>query len=246
MPVCRRKTPRQAPEIGVKRRQYKTLQMLGFSMMNFAQARKNMVDCQIATMGIVDPVLLSVLNRIPRERFVPEDRQALAYTDEDLKLDRGRFLMEPLVLARLVQAAAIKPEDRVLAVGDSTGYAAAVLSCLAGAVVCPFLPAAESVWRDSGCGNIIQAGADAVKGCPDHEPYNVVFVAGSVPALPQVLLDQMRLDGRLLTVLRAPGAPVGKAVIVTKNGNAGHSSRILMDATTPFVPEFVTRSAFVF
>ncbi len=214
-------------------------------MTDFIQARKNMIDCQLATMGIIDPDLLAVLGDMPREQFVPSDKKALAYTDEDLQLGSGQFLMEPLVFARLIQAAVIQQNDKALVLADPTGYAAAVVSRLAGTAVVPSNGNAVAVWSELGCGNIIQDDGSAARGCAGHAPYNVIIVNGSVSAAPQALLDQLAPDGRLLTVLRKPGAPVGKAVLMARAG-AAYSSKILFDAGTPFVPELAPKTEFVF
>lgn len=205
-----------------------------------------MVDCQLATMGIVDPDVLKVFGDMPRERFVPSQKMALAYTDEDLNLGNGQFLMEPLVFARLVQAASIQANDKVLVLGDSTGYAASVVSRLAGTVVTPSNPEASSTWSDIGCGNVLQADGNAQSGCAAYAPYNVIIITGSVPAVPDALLGQLAPGGRLLTVLRKPGAPGGKAVIMMPSHASSHSSKILFDAGTPFVPELSPRAEFVF
>src|ERR1700721_1328189 len=92
----------------------------------FADARNHMVDSQIRPNRVTDPRILSAMRRLPRERFLPPAAVALAYADEDVPLGGGRFLMEPMVLARLLQAAALRDNERVLVVGAGTGYAAAV------------------------------------------------------------------------------------------------------------------------
>src|SRR6185436_17542245 len=104
-------------------------------MPDFATARRMMVDGQIRTYDVTDPTVLSAMLAVPRERFVPADRAGVAYIDTDLPVGRGRRLLKPMVLAKLLQAAAIRPEERVLDVGCATGYAAAVLARMGAQVV---------------------------------------------------------------------------------------------------------------
>ena len=103
--------------------------------MDFAAARQNMVDCQILPNRVTDQRLISALSTVPREAFVPTEFKGVAYVDEAIPLGGGRYLMEPLVTARLVQAAEPKAQDLALVIGCGTGYGAAVLSYLAGTVV---------------------------------------------------------------------------------------------------------------
>ena len=96
-------------------------------MTDFIQARKNMVDCQIHPSGIVDGWILESFQNIPRELFVPEKLQGIAYTDENIDIGQGRFLMEPIVHAKLLQAVAPDKSDVVLDIGVGTGYSSAIL-----------------------------------------------------------------------------------------------------------------------
>ena len=103
--------------------------------MDFAAARRTMVDSQIKTGAITDPVVVAAMGAVPRENFLPEARRAVAYADENLAIGKGRYVMEPLVLARLLQLAEIQPTDKALVVGANGGYSAAVLAEMAGSVV---------------------------------------------------------------------------------------------------------------
>src|SRR5690348_5015098 len=103
-------------------------------MTDYEIARLNMVENQLRPNRIQDPRVLQAMADVPRERFLPERIRGVAYADEDIPLGGGRFLIEPLALAKLVQAATVRPHDVALVAGDATGYAAAVMARLAGKV----------------------------------------------------------------------------------------------------------------
>ncbi|MEL0023828.1 MAG: protein-L-isoaspartate O-methyltransferase, partial [Alphaproteobacteria bacterium] len=101
----------------------------------FETARQMMVDCQIRPNKVVDERVLDAFATIPREKFVNKQQRSIAYVDEDLPVSGGRCLMEPMVLARMMQALEIKPTDHALVVGAATGYGTAIMARLAGSVI---------------------------------------------------------------------------------------------------------------
>lgn len=215
-----------------------------------AQARKNMLDCQLATSGITDPDVLEVFAKVPRELFLPEDRRATAYMDEDIILSEGVFCMEPVVHARMVQAVAPRKTDAVLNIGDMTGYSSAILSDLVLTVVAlepkaGALDYARHVWDELNYCNVAVVKGKEVKGSPEHAPYDFIFINGAVAAIPDELLAQLGVGGRLVAVVRKPG-DAGRITVVEKIGEEKYSSRILFDAATPYVRGFEPVSTFVF
>jgi protein-L-isoaspartate(D-aspartate) O-methyltransferase len=223
-------------------------------MSSFDAMRTHMVESQILPNKVTDHRLISALSSVPRECFVPESRQGTAYIDEDLEIGPGRYLMEPMVFAKLVEAAGISESDTVLDVGCGTGYSTAILSHLAGTVIGlegnPEL--AESARRsliELGIDNAVLEQADLVRGYPDQAPYEVILVGGSVAEVPRSLLDQLADGGRLLAVvserLRSERSHFGTAMVFTRVGDA-IGSRALFDAAVPPIPGFEKEAGFVF
>ena len=157
----------------------------------FADARKCMVDSQIRPNRVTDPRLLSALRRLPRERFLPQNVWSLAYTDEDVPLGNGRFLMEPMVFAKLLQAAEFRENERVLVIGAGTGYGAAVLA----ACGCKVTALEEDAGLLAFAGDVLPTEAPGVTlvagplaaGWPAHAPYDLILIEGAVPEIPSAL-----------------------------------------------------------
>jgi protein-L-isoaspartate(D-aspartate) O-methyltransferase len=216
--------------------------------LDYVTARKAMVDSQLLPNKLLDERLTAAMGRVPRERFVPKALQGIAYVDEDIPLGEGRFLMEPLILARLLQAADIEADDTVLDVGCMTGYAAAVMAELAGTVVAlerdPDLVArATDILADLDVTNVAVVEADLAEGLPDQGPYDVILVEGAVAETPGALTDQLAEGGRMLLVVR--DGDVGVAHLLTRRGGV-IGRRALFDAATPILPGFEKTKSFVF
>jgi len=222
-------------------------------MTDFAAARRAMVDGQVRTSDVTNLALIAAMLEIPRERFVPEPMAPLAYLDRDLPLagagaGAARWLMKPMVLARLIQAADPGPQDRVLAVACGTGYAAAMLGRLAGRVVAleedaGLAEKARSNLSGVGAGNVSVVTGPLDRGWPASGPYDVVLIDGGVETVPQALIDGMASGGRLVCVVNA--GPTGKGMYFQSvNGETG--GRPLFDATLPVLPGFKNAPAFVF
>jgi len=216
---------------------------------DFAAARANMVDCQLRTNKVRDARLLHAFETVPRELFVPENRRSIAYVDEDLQLSPGRFLIEPMVLARLLQAANITPEDLVLEIGGASGYGSAILAYLGATVVSlesdkDLAAAAAEAQAKLGIGNVLIVVGPLRHGYDKQAPYNVIVINGAVSEIPAAITDQLAEGGRLVGVVREDTGP-GQAVLVERHG-ANISRRVLFDAATPVLPEFERTPGFVF
>ncbi len=220
-------------------------------MTDFTAARINMVDSQIHTMGVVNDAVLEAYRTVARENFVPSDKKAVAYNDEDLPLSGGRCLMEPVTHARLMQAAAPVKSDNVLDIGGASGYSAAILSGLVESVVAverdaALMAQAESAWSAMNCHNVSGVVSDFAAGSTAHAPYSLILVNGSVAEIPAAWVEQLSSGGRMLVVVRKPEDRIGRALNITKNHDGSVSERILFDASVPYLPGHEPRNGFVF
>jgi protein-L-isoaspartate(D-aspartate) O-methyltransferase len=217
-------------------------------MIDYAAIRANMVENQLRPNRIDDPAVLEAMAAVPRELFVPEALRDCAYGDEDLALGGGRFLIEPLALAKLLQAAAPKPLDVVLTAGDTTGYVAAALARMVGSVfwlLPPDIPPepAASTLEALACGNVVLRQGPPEAGLPDRAPFDLVLLAGAVPALPQPLLDQLGENGRLVGVVEHGRS--GKVTVARKvHGAVGRVTPF--DAHVHRLPGMAAEPAFTF
>ena len=218
-------------------------------MTDFAAARRNMVDCQLRPNKVTDVRIVAAMSELPRERFVQPAHQAVAYVDAHLSLDRGRSVMEPVVLARLLEIAEIQQGDVVLDIGCNTGYSAAVIARLAGTVVAlesdpAFAAFATELLSELGCDNVAVVEGPLADGYPSQAPFDVIFIDGAITEVPEAIRNQLKKGGRLVAVLAGPTG-VGQATVLTRTDN--HiGSRAVFDAAMPRLPEFMAKEGFVF
>jgi protein-L-isoaspartate(D-aspartate) O-methyltransferase len=216
---------------------------------DYHSARLNMVESQIRPNKVSDPAILAAMLAVPRERFVPAALRGIAYVDEDVPLGGGRYLMEPMVLGRLLQAAAIAPGDVVLDVGCGSGYASAVMARLARDVVAleedPVLARqAASLLGELAGPSVTVVEGKLAAGCPPRAPYDVILLNCAVAAIPPAISGQLANGGRLVTVVQG-SAGMGKAVLMSRVDDA-FGQRIVFDASTPLLPGFAAEPGFVF
>jgi protein-L-isoaspartate(D-aspartate) O-methyltransferase len=220
-------------------------------MIDFAAARRMMVDGQVRTADVTDLRLLDAMLELPRERFFPEDKASLAYLDLDIAVSEAgapvRRLLKPMVLAKLIQAATVEETDHVLDVGCATGYSTAVLARLAGAVVgveeeATLARAAASALTASGIANAQVVKGPLTRGCPEQGPYDVILLQGSGELVPDALFAQLKEGGRLACVM---GRGPGKAMLYRRIGGE-LSGRAIFDAAAAPLPGFAKPPEFVF
>ena len=218
-------------------------------MLDTAAARLHMVDGQLRTNGITDPNLIQAFLTVPRERFAPEALRSSAYVDDDIPLGGGRYLIEPLVLARLVLLAEIRAGDRVLFVGAATGYGVALLAALGASVVAlecdaALAATARRVLGELGYPTVRVVEGPLSRGYDGGAPYDAMIFGGAIGDVPSALIGQLSEGGRAAAVLR-PGAAVGQATAMTRIGSV-LSRRSYFDASTPMLPGLQAAPGFVF
>ena len=215
----------------------------------FENARIHMIESQLRPNKVVDDRVLRAFASIRRELFVPEHLRQVAYVDEDLPLGGGRYLMEPRIAARLIQAAEIEPTDAALVVGAGTGYEAALIAGLTRNVVA--LEEDPDLARRARAALVEHAiAAVSVVEAPLHEgyrpraPFDVILFGGAVAEVPTDILPQLADGGRLLAVVR-PGNAVGRAILATRTGGV-LARRAIFDASSPILPSFLPKPVFEF
>jgi protein-L-isoaspartate(D-aspartate) O-methyltransferase len=217
--------------------------------MDIEQARFNMVEQQIRPWDVLDGSVLALLSAVRREDFVPSAYRTMAFVDTEIPLPEGQCMLAPKVEARLLQEAQVHRHERVLEVGAGSGYMAALLSHRALSVVSfeirPGLAAmARANLQRAGCANVMVREGDGSRGLPDEAALEVIMLSGSVAVVPQNLLAQLKVGGRLIGVVGEQ--PVMRAVRVTRTGESSFSTVELFDTVAPRLERFDEPSRFRF
>ncbi|MFZ5667930.1 MAG: protein-L-isoaspartate(D-aspartate) O-methyltransferase [Pseudomonadota bacterium] len=172
-------------------------------MVDFAQARERMVERQIARRNVLSPAVLEAMRRTPREAFVPKGMEEFAYEDSPLPIESGQTISQPYIVALMTEAAEVARGDRVLEIGTGSGYAAAVLAEIAGEVFtierhAGLADTARARFDRLGYRNIAVRTGDGTLGWPEAAPFDAILAAAGGPEVPQTLLDQLAIGGRLV------------------------------------------------
>ena len=190
------------------------------TLTNYAAEREAMVERQIESRGITDPKILEAFRAVPREAFISEEYADLAYGDHPLPIEAGQTISEPYIVALMIKAAEIKPGDKVLEVGAGSGYAAAVISRIAGKVVAierqrELVKIAQQRIARLGYDNVKIVEGDGTRGCPEEAPFDAILAAASGSHLPPQWVEQLAEGGRIVMPVGDPGW-IQKLVKVTK------------------------------
>lgn len=217
--------------------------------MDNVAARRNMVESQLRTNRIEDPAVRRAFAEVPRELFVPRGLRGHAYVDHHLAVGGGRWLLQPLTVARLVAGAAIRPSDVVLCVGDATGYGTAVAARLASFVVsldcdAEWVQRAGASLGELGTDNVEVVHGPLHRGHPAKAPYDAIVVFGAVGGdIPGSLCRQLAEGGRLIAMVETDG--VSRGVLVVRSGEA-FGRRVLFEGSAPLLPGFQPHVRFQF
>ncbi|HMS06837.1 MAG TPA: protein-L-isoaspartate O-methyltransferase [Burkholderiaceae bacterium] len=221
--------------------------------MNTELARFNMIEQQIRPWDVLDPLVLGTLSAVPRERFCPLAYQALAFVDTEIPLPPrqhpSQIMLAPRVEARLLQDLQPRPTDEVLEVGTGSGYMAALLGRLTHRVISiemePQLAAqARENLAAAGIENVAVREGDGLGGAPDRGPFDIIVLSGSVAQIPQALLAQLKIGGRLATIVGAE--PMMRATFVVRTGENHYSTMQPWDTVTARLKGFDEATRFSF
>jgi protein-L-isoaspartate(D-aspartate) O-methyltransferase len=208
------------------------------AVLDYVARREQMVRTQLAGRDIHDPAVLAAMGHVPREAFVLKSYRAHAYDDAPLPIPANQTISQPYIVAYMIAALALRPEDRVLEIGAGSGYAAAVLSRIAGQVYTverhrKLVDFARERLEKLGYDNVHVRHGDGTRGWREHAPYDGIIVAAGGPAVPASLRDQLVVGGRLVM-------PVGRSrrqqhlIRVTRTEDAVYKEEMLVPVA--FVP----------
>lgn len=217
--------------------------------MNFEQARFNMVEQQIRPWEVLDFDVLDLLMSVRREEFVPEAYKSLALSEAEIPLGHGASMLIPVIEGKILQAIQVKRSDKVLEVGAGSGYFAALLAARADWVrTVEIDPALVTMAHENlkryGVENVIVEEGDAIRGWPSNAPYDLIVVSGGVPFIPETLLQQIKVGGRLFAFVGEP--QLMTATLVTQVSEGNFRTESLFENAVPMMRNAPQKSQFKF
>lgn len=206
------------------------------SEMNTEVARQNMIEQQIRPWEVLDDKVLNLIADVPREEFVPTGFQNLAFADMSIPLDHGEVMMPPKLEARLLQALDVQPDETVLEVGTGSGYLTTLLAKLARHVYSvdihdSFVETVRGKLSADGVANVTVELGDAANGWPQHGPYDVIAITGSVPVLNRSFQESLKVGGRLFVIVG--DSPVMEARLITRLSDTEFRTEDLFETDLP-------------
>ncbi|MGF6273714.1 protein-L-isoaspartate(D-aspartate) O-methyltransferase [Massilia sp. UYP11] len=195
--------------------------------MNIEQARFNMVEQQIRPWNVLDEEVLALLHVVKREQFVPKAYENLAFADVEIPLPGGETMFNPKVEARILQEIAVKKHENVLEIGAGSGYMAALLAHKARHVTTVEIqPESVSLAKENlaraGVINVSVEEGNGAQGWPTDAPYDVIVVSGGLPVLPEALVTQLKVGGRMIAILGE--APAMSCQLITRTSETAHDA----------------------
>lgn len=223
-------------------------------VLSYTDPRNMMVDGQVRPNKVTDQRILDAMRRLPREQFLPPNLAARAYADQDVMLPGGRALLEPMVIARLVQMLAIRAGERALVIGAGAGYGSALVAACGARVIAleedeALLALARTVLPDVAPEVSLVSGPLAA-GWPAGAPFDIILIEGAVEFVPPAIAQQLADPGGRLATVRIDDSRLGRAVLgEPTSGGAGSpalSLQPVFDCATPLLPQFRRDPGFVF
>ncbi len=217
--------------------------------MNIEQARFNMIEQQIRPWDVLDPQVLDLLFVVKREDFVPPAYRNLAFADMEIPLGGGQQMLAPKIEAKMLQELGLKKTDKALEIGTGSGYKAALLAARADHVVTvetrpELIEMAKQNFERAGITNITVERGDGAKGWAQRGPYDAIVVSGSLPAVPDALLKQLRVGGKLAVVVGE--APVMEAQLITCTADGIYNTVNLFETVIPALDGVEVKGSFTF
>jgi len=217
-------------------------------MIDYQAARTAMVDGQVRPSDVTLYPIIEAMLQVPREVYIPAEQRPLAYVGQHISLDAGSVVLAPRVLAKMLETLNISGNELVLDIGVGMGYSAAVIARLAEAVIAveeneALANEAETILSEQSADNAVIHKGALIAGAAEHGPYDVIIIEGGVQVIPDSLLDQLKVGGRIAALF--VDGPQGQCRIGRKTV-AGISWHSAFDATAPILPGFAAKTEFSF
>ncbi len=205
---------------------------------SYLEQRKTMVETQIQARGINHPATLSAMLNVPRHEFVPQEQRAFAYSDGPLPIGNGQTISQPYIVAFMTQALRLKSSHNVLEIGTGSGYQAAVLAKIADSVytieiVKELALNSKKRLQELGYNNVVVRHGDGYNGWPDKAPFDAIMVTAGAESIPQPLLDQLKIGGRMIIPV-GPHNAVRQLVLVIKKKDRIVKKNVMPVRFVPF------------
>jgi len=218
------------------------------TVLNFEEARHNMIVQQIQPWNVRDDKVLDLIQRLPREDFVPADYRIHAFTDINIPLSNGQEMLSPKLEAYMLQALQVKDQDKVLEIGTGSGYVTALLASQSRHVITVDIDAdmqkrAEEKLNAHQITNVTFEVGDAALGWDKQKPYDVIAITGSLPILPEVFQRNLNVGGRLFAIVG--DAPVMEAILITRVKDNEWTHQVLLETNIPALTNAAEPERFV-
>ncbi len=217
--------------------------------MNIAQARHNMIEQQIRPWDVLDERVLDLIDRMPREEFVPPEYKTLAYADINIPLAHQEVMMAPKMEARILQALTLQPTDSILEIGTGSGYLTALLARSGRQVYsldihADFVQQTQQKLAHHAINNVFLEIGDGANGWQPNAPYDAIVVTGSLPLFNDTFKNQLKVGGRLFVVVGQP--PVMEARLITRMSEHEWVNEVLFETDLPPLVNAARPPQFVF